>query len=611
MSEIIRLFQFGYPIKVPDNVSKSFYFFDQIRHNHIFMITVHFLLLFCIAVFVINMIRFRRINSKILVYLSGLVVFFSAILIQSFKSSAKISNVDLSTNFLFETQNLLPKVDNKFRFLENTIRSFLLSLHESKDHLENKIGEENIIENDIRNKNNDKLDAKSKDNTIVKPNSETQGNNIENQQKSKKQRTSSEDNLKKPVSNISEQNKTINSFNNQFVTKFLDVLNSEFSQNNDFAKFLEDLNNNIKNIENETRELDANFKKFFGISENILQELKSFNANTSNYKESSINLIKTLRSLGAFNNILENLNFKNSTDFELNNIFKKTSNEHSKSEIFIDKKDEKKSKFYSYFLIFLFIQLIMGMILLFSTFVGLEYVCHLKFAVIIFLFLNLASGVYFMICAQFLDKNCILGRVTGCESNFGSGLKNFVSSANINLKSNSSNLDHVSRSLEKIQYRTEIITTTLRVIYKEDAIFDASKKIQSFKHLLDNIIFVENDFDDLTRSKVETKKYFKIIRKLKESMMKLEIYLNKIDREKFFDFYSREITFLNYIKNEKSNVILIMEDQIERNLNETESEYRRICANKKKKVCQEKYEIDKLSILLIFPTIIFLILFSI
>lgn len=620
MGEYIRSFEFGNPVAVPDNISKTVFFFDQMRNNHVFMITILFIMIFFITIIITNILRFRVSNSKFLIYFSGLFIFFTAVAIKLFRNSAKISDIDLSQNFLFDKSSLSSKLfqNINFDYFENSAKKFLFSLNNYTKF------NENLNYKDFKNYNdNEYLNDQSFDNLKL-----LKGKCLKNSILLKScvvdnfSRPVNKDSKNNPVDIINDENfenanntskKTESlffvAFKDQYVKKFLNVLNNEFSENNNISSFFINLNNIVANIEIESKDLDLNLKIFFEMSANIEPELRSFNSSTKNYKELSIELIKHLKSISSFKNIIENLNFKNSTDLELNNIFKKESFNQNQAKNFIDKKQEKKSQIYLYFYIFLILELFFGIFFIISIISNFEFLIPFKFFIFIFLLLNLVSGIVFLINAQFLDKNCILGRVAGCESNFGPGLKSFVSSANINLKSNSK-LDGVSKSFEKIQYRTEIITTTLKNIYNDNAINESQKILIIFKNLMDNISFVEDDFEELTRKKISKQKYFKIIKKIRTSILKLEIYVKSINREKLLDFYSREITFLNYIKNEKANIIMIMEDQINRNQAEADSENEKMCVEKKRKICQEKQETDKLSMFLILGPIIFLILFS-
>lgn len=411
------------------------------------------------------------------------------------------------------------------------------------------------------------------------------------------------------LSGISSQLNLNRSANDQFIKNVLTTLNTEFTANNSISPYFQEINRAIDKTTEEARRFDSNLRKFFGMSAKIEKEMRSFNASIENCNIFRVELLNHLKSMSSLKNVLENLNYRDGTDSELNNIFRVKSNSPRGLEVHEDNAYARHSSMLNAFWVFLVLQFALGLLLIYSAIVRNDSIFIARLLVVICLVLDLLSSIFFMIQAHFLDKNCILGHVSGCESNFSVGFADFAASTNIDLKSNSSKrLENVSRSLEKIQYRTESTVAALRSLFEENPVAEFEKRSIYFINLFGKIRFVEDDFDELTHAKVNKSEFFKLIETMELELSQIHLNLKIIDFKKLLDFYAREMVFLNFVKNEKASVLISIENQIEGNKLLESSQKTSRCEQKKANLCYQKDTFDFTFMTLLFGPIILMVL---
>jgi len=680
--EFVRTIILGNPISLPENSTELSFILSQLKSNYILLIFLLGVVALCVFIFFVSYIRKRNTSSTYLLYVSGIFLFFTALILKlyqnpnktdqnqnswaaksflvgfrPFKALLRDSGTSSNAHSFFISQNmdksfytaLSGSLAKNVSIKESKIESFFdLPLYD--DHKGAKVSvlkKENI--NLKTEKESEKTDEKKTEKkVIIEPNHETilveKSNKIkasenvliaENDQNPKinkkatksipqqttldspQESTESLDKTKKtdpePKSSSTSANdspdavKVENSagIRDQFIKRVLNVLKNEFLDNNAISSYFQNLNLSIDKILSKTRSLDLNLKVFLETSSKIQSELLSFNASTENYDAIASDLINGLKSLNMYKNILENLNYKNSSDYDLNNIFK------IKSLSAPNSKDEgispDTSSFHQIIVIVLMAQFFFGILFLYSVIVRNNSIFVCRMIVISFLIFDVLSCVIFMAKAHFLDKECILGRVKGCESNFSPAFANFAASTNINLKKNlSAKLSSISRSFEKIQLRTDNIVSVLKTIYEDDVIPEINYKIHKFKNLFNKIKFVEDDFNELTHSKISKEQYFKLINNIEVELLYIELNFRSIDSKKQIDFYTREVVFLNFIKSEKINILKIIENQIEENRSDIRKKTLDECQIKKKLICKEKDNFDVLYMILLVGPLVFM-----
>lgn len=678
--EFVRTIILGNPISLPENSTELSFIFSQLKSNYILLIFLLGIVALSIFIFFVSYIRKRNTSSTYLLYVSGIFLFFTALVLKLYQNPNKTNqNTWAAKNFLvgfrpfkallrdsgtsgnahsfFMPQNmdknfytaLSGSLAKNVSFKESKIESvFDLPLYD--DHKSAKVS---VLKKEKINlkteKESEKPDEKKiEKKVIIEPSRETilvekpdkikASENVliaENDQNPKinkkttksiaqqtvldspQEYTESPSKTKKadtqPKSSSTSSNvssdalKVENSagIRDQFIKRVLNILKNEFLDNNAISSYFQNLNLSIDKVLNETRSLDLNLKVFLETSSKIQNELLSFNASTENYDAIASDLINGLKSLNMYKNILENLNYKNSSDYDLNNIFK------IKSLSAPNSKDESiapdTSSFHHIIIIVLMGQFFFGILFLYSVIVRNNSIFVCRMIVISFLIFDVLSCVIFMAKAHFLDKECILGRVKGCESNFSPAFANFAASTNINLKKNlSAKLSAISRSFEKIQLRTDNIVSVLKTIYEDDVIPEINYKIHKFKNLFNKIKFVEDDFNELTHSKVSKEQYFKLINKIEVELLYIELNFRSFDSKKQIEFYTREVVFLNFIKSEKINILKIIENQIEENRSDVSKKTLDECQIKKKFICKEKDNFDVLYMILLVGPLIFM-----
>lgn len=430
--------------------------------------------------------------------------------------------------------------------------------------------------------------------------------------KSSTRNTPSEVNVKthlnetKHVSAEKPSHEPIMSFIDQYINNTMKRLNHEFSQNKENSVYFNNINKSIKKLNDKTKTFDSDFKKFLKLSSNIENELKSFNSSTEGYNKIGYSMVQNLRKLNSLTNISENLNNRDNIDMELNKIFNKNEpeeepNKHKKLN------GLSKKSFHMYFLIFLILQFFLCLIFMASLLGKNEYILCIKIVLVATLLINLFSSLYFMVEAHFLDKDCILGNVPGCQSNYTSGIANFAASANLDLRNNNSaKLDKVSESFEKIQNKTETINSILKNFYEDRPIGKYDLGSTSLKFLFRNIYFVEEDFEDLVRKKISKAEYFGLIKSIENTMHGIDALLRSLNQERILNFYIQEKVFWYFIRNDKSEILKVVGDQIDKNNKESNDSNSKECVNQKNKLCKDKNIFDVISLMELFGSLAFM-----
>lgn len=384
-----------------------------------------------------------------------------------------------------------------------------------------------------------------------------------------------------------------------------EMLNEEFSTNNKASSNIKEMNKIIDNVETETQKLEISFKKFFVITNKIEKELRSFNASTKGIEDLWGSIVSNLKKFLSLKTIFLNLNFKKSNDTDLNHVFKIDSNK----ETYKGNNTDDSSILVQILQVSLIIQAILATLFLYMILSG-RRTFLIKFISSIFLVGNCFLGVLFMVQAHFLDRDCTLGRIPNCTSKFSKDFIEFARSADLEIKSfETDKVDKLQKSLDKIEKRTQNITTVLKDFFRDDPVKEFHIHKIVVKNVFDKINFVKDDFDELTHSKINKSELFSLMDKIDISLAQIEQDLGFIDRSFLLEFFLKEQTFEKFLKDEKNKLILETIKQLDASSVKNEKEKRNACEEKRLAVCKRVKDMDLISLLLMFGSLLLLISF--
>lgn len=627
LPETIRTFILGNPILIPTTSTATSFFFDQIVSNYKLMALVALIVSICVFMLVSTYIRHRDEPSTYLIYASGLLLFFTALAMRLMKGPGVgaflLTDSLLSRIAGIEDKEIHGVISSNIYNAKKTINDVeIYGASRPKEHslldLLKPIRFNAIMYHSKSTKDTSKCVSNLKlvmeDKQKGEPNPSVDKDAYDTETKdaaSVQSEIKSSDPLElgdAMPSNppISTQLASDGETGDRFIKSVLHTINAEFAANNSISKYFQEVDRAIDKMNEEARRFDSNLRRFFNMSAKIEKEMKSFNVSVESCNMFRTELLGYVKSIASLKSILENLNYRDGTDIGLNSIFKGSMTHgivQPSNSPYIGN-----SSVGNVFYMFLVFQFGLGLFLLYSAVVRSNLIFLTRFIAIACLALDLAVSTLFMAQAHLLDKSCILGRVNGCESNFGTGLADFAASANIDLKTNSSKkLENVSRSLEKIQYRTESTVTVLRALFEESMIAELENRSIYFASLFGKIRFVEDDFNELTHSKVDKSEFFRLVEAMELGLSQINLDLRTVDLKKLLDFYTREVVFLNFVKSEKANILISIENQIEgRKILGSEKTTK--CEQKKARLCKEKEISDLVFMTLMAGPVVLMIL---
>lgn len=413
---------------------------------------------------------------------------------------------------------------------------------------------------------------------------------------------------KKEVQRVNEEEKIfseqVGEMEDLYFKNVLKAFNNEFASNNKAAQRFKEINEALKKAEYEVKKLDNNLKKFTSMSITIEKELKSFNASAKNVESVRDELIRAVKKIIALANIYNSLSFKDGDDKQLNAIFKSESTSAAIKPI---PKTTSAKTTISVVQAFLLIETVLCIVFLFNALSG-NQIFFLRFFAVIMLCINMYIGIIVMTHAHFFDRDCILGLGPNCESNFSKAFTDFARSANIDLRSEYiEKTESLGKKFDKIQERTINIITPLKEYFELD--YNAEFKLKSMylKNLINKIIFVNEDFNDITHSKIDKNEYYLTINRIDLYLSKIAQNLATLDNAFLLDFFVKKAIFNNFIENEKVKIVLNSEKQLEISVQKSRKKKQKGCEKLRAAVCDKKRTLDCMAILLIIGSFFFLI----
>lgn len=399
------------------------------------------------------------------------------------------------------------------------------------------------------------------------------------------------------------KNATLDDRENQYFKKVLNIFEFEFTTNMMIQPKLKEINKMLDATENEIVKLDSDIKKLISLGLIIDKEMRSFNVFIEKYDSLRVEMTSNLSKFMSLRSLNENLNVKQGSDKSQNPTLKSRS-EHSKT--LKSPTNINNSSFSGNTLVqwLLIIEFIFFIFFLYLTLIGAD-IYIFKLLGCIFFALNALVGISFMIYANFFDKDCILGRVPGCNSIFSKNFTEFAKSANIDLKPlQKAKIGSLRDKLDQIKSKTGSSINILTTFFEEDYLSEFSKHNLIFMNLIDKIKFVQDDFDELTHSKVDRKQFFLLLESIQSRLVQMNVNLKLLDRKFMFEFYTRESIFSNFIALEKESILESVEKQMEGTNQQINKQKKIECGRLLSKMCEQKNALDNLSVLMIVGSVI-------
>lgn len=392
-----------------------------------------------------------------------------------------------------------------------------------------------------------------------------------------------------------------------YFNNVLRTLNSEFTSNNKLSGSFKEIATTIDRTDGEIIELDASLKKLVSMGNSIEKELKSFNVSLKSLENARSQLIAVLRKIVPIKFIIDNLNYKESSDKQLNQIFK-AGHEISNHESTHKQGDD--NTIITVVQVFLILQAIVCIIFFIQVLTG-GSTYALRMISVVLLGGNIILGIAVMALAQFYDKDCVLGRIPNCDPMFSRSFTQFARSANLDLKSSEmSKIEALSKSLDKIGTRTNNITTFLRDMFEDNLIGEYRIYNVQLRNILDKINFVKDDFKELTHGKINKNEFFTLINDAELRLSQISQNLSLVNPKFLFEFYTKEVIFGTYIKTERDRIIANSERQMGDRILKNRWRNKNECERKWREVCNKREKLDQLFLLMVPGSLVFLVGFT-
>lgn len=525
----------------------------------------------------------------------------------SFQNLFKKSNLNWDVKVI---NDMNPQSNSAFTANENnknTHRKSNISASNLKEnHVEVVLQNESVKNFTTANKNIKKQekneDSKPKVEVVVEKQQQNENSKPKVEVVIEKEQNNNSSNIKKGKDGIIED-----SDEDVYFKTVLKKLDNEFKSNNKVSENFKDMAKTIKVVESGSKSLENNIKKIVILAGEFDKEFKSFNVSIKSLDNIRIRINSILEKIFPIKHLIDNLNFKESNDKQLNQIFKVDRLDHISDTPYTPKDDGS-------------IIIVLQIILLIELTVALLFFIQLLtnggtiilgFMMMILLFFNIIFGVIVMLQAHMYDKDCILGKIPNCGQLFSKNFTNFAKSADLDLKQTEiARTDALNQSLSKIETRSNNMAVLLKNLFEEDLLGEFKMQAIQIKNIIDKINFVEDSFKELTHGKIDKSSFYRYVNAVDVGTSQMLQNLAILNRKFLLEFYTKESIFVDYIKNEREKIILNAEKRIMKQQITNKWENKKECARKWKDICYKKEKLDQISLLLIFASFIFMMFFT-
>ncbi|AFN82752.1 hypothetical protein EROM_031300 [Encephalitozoon romaleae SJ-2008] len=337
------------------------------------------------------------------------------------------------------------------------------------------------------------------------------------------------------------------------------------------------------------------FKPFMKEAEKIEGEMVEFNASTR-YLNISVNELKT--EIGKW--FFDLPKFKASR--EVPNYLSTLARNYQNSEG-IENGDMSPIIRYENFMMFLLVvEMILSLLLFLSVLAKLEIAAYiLKPVVSVGLIVVTLLSVIFLLNGQMLDRTCKSGAIKGCS--FTPTLIDGVKRLQIVSKA-----DDLEGQLGVILKESEYITEVLRLYVRTMIDTRVNAKISVFSNLFNKILFVYDDFDNLTKRKVDKSTFYNYIKMMSRLLENIASLLELSERKDMVDIYANEKAFLFWLNAEKGAVVESIREITEAGPADRSGMPPKWCSNALESICDARNGVDTLFLLTMLGGPAFLVL---
>jgi len=378
------------------------------------------------------------------------------------------------------------------------------------------------------------------------------------------------------------------------------VFNDEFTSNDKLAGNFKKISEVLTRVEGEIPRFDRELRRLIDKGNEAEAELRSFNVSTGAMENIRAKMIATLEKIMRIKEIMPNLNYKQSSDRKLNQIF---NTDHSEG---INKSQEnsQENTVIITLQVLLIIEAVVCIVFFIQVLIG-GGTYALRLITSILMIANLAVAILVMGLAHFYDKNCVLGRIGNCGEIFSKGFTQFAKFADLDLNSSEiGKIGEFQKALDKIEARTGKVATAMRSVLESNAFGEFKVQCSQLANIIDKINFVKASFTELTSGKIKRAEFYGIVNEVDNSNAQIFQYVTSISPKLLLDFYTKEAIFDRYLKSEKGKIIANSGKQLAsppRTNNGTKS----ACETMWLRICEKKVRLDQLSLLLLTGSFVF------
>ncbi|KAG5859403.1 hypothetical protein KMI_07g12470 [Encephalitozoon hellem] len=247
---------------------------------------------------------------------------------------------------------------------------------------------------------------------------------------------------------------------------------------------------------------------------------------------------------------------------------------------------------YENFMMFLLVvEMILSLLLFLAALAKLETATYiLKPVVSVGLIVVTLLSVIFILNGQMLDRTCKSGAIKGCS--FTPTLTDGVKRLEVVSKA-----DNLEGQLGLVIKESERIAEVLRLYVKSMIDTKVNAKISVFSNLFNKILFVYDDFEHLTKRKVDKSTFYSYIKMMSRLLENIGSLLEFSERKDMVDIYVSEKAFLFWLNAEKRSVVESIRKITEAGPADRSGMPPKWCSNALESVCDARNEVDALFLL--------------
>ncbi|KAF9764967.1 hypothetical protein NGRA_0114 [Nosema granulosis] len=557
--DFIRVRILGSSLVIPNTNDIFTLFVYEFKNSFPFLLYLAFVVLFIISS---CWLGWRRSKKTYLLYTLGFSLIFCAFVLQkstsielkknsktSFLTSNEKTTASVLHSFLKKSKRIYHKVENLIGVDKGSLLlgnqktspskigiSNLKVLGNDKDLVlisQHKKGHHNIKHTTKNNKKNDVKNV-----ICVEPKVNTKESHIK------------DEDCKKSY------NEKQSRITNDSTIDYLIKLQEVFVDQKENMIGLKRLINNLSQLESKSKEemtsFKVNFDDFMKRGKVIETEMLGFNAPIRFLPAEYENLINEIDKYFYLTKHLKNEKFNPIPLIYVENILKtrKILDGRNNEEIINTDKVYKHIKYIKILALVLTLLIIANFVVVLLDISALHIFISPCLSLVFCLFI--ISGIVALLDAQILDRNCKTGTVKDCNFDLDKS-NDYVQNIRRTEFLTQSEVfkNDVHESLKGSEKRTYELNNYIRVLMK-DRLYE---KIEVFVNLFDKIIFVNENFDDLTGHKIDSDSFYVNIRNMIKSLEAIKNMFSEDLKEEALKIFTNELKYCYFILKQKDEIV--------------------------------------------------------